>query len=77
VRRFVGRLDPRLGADLTSSELMQRLEGRTNGRDGTALFREMATAEVVKFGRMLPGEGESDSHVRSLRAWVERSTDTL
>jgi hypothetical protein len=77
LRRFVGRLDPRLGADLTSSELMGRLEGRTNGREGTALFREMASAEVVKFGRLLPDEGEAEAHVRALREWVERSGDSL
>jgi hypothetical protein len=77
VRRFVGRLDARLGADLTSTELMCRLEGRTNGREGAALFLEMATAETVKFGRALPGEGEADTHIRSLRAWVDRCPDSL
>jgi hypothetical protein len=77
LRAFVGRLDPRLGADLTSSELMRRLEGRTNGREGTALFREMASAEVVKFGRLLPGTGQAEAHIRALREWVERSGDSL
>ena len=73
VRRFVRRMDSELGADLTSSELMGRLEGRTNGSRGTALFREMGTAEVVKFGRMRPGEREAEAHIRSLRDWVEGS----
>jgi hypothetical protein len=76
LRQFVGRLDPRLGADLTSSEVMGRLEGRTNGREGTALFREMASAEVVKFGRLLPDPEEADTHIRALRAWVERAEDS-
>ncbi|MGE0160227.1 MAG: hypothetical protein AB7T31_12525 [Gemmatimonadales bacterium] len=77
VRRFVGRIDPRLGCDLTSSELMSRLAGRTNGQRGTALFREMGTAEVVKFGRARPGPADAEAHVRALRAWVEGSGDTL
>jgi hypothetical protein len=77
VRRFVGRLDPALGADLTSSEVVGRLEGRTNGRHGQALFREMGTAEVVKFGRARPDAGEADGHIRSLRDWVASCGDSL
>jgi hypothetical protein len=77
VRRFVRRLDDELGADLTSSELVGRLRGRTNGGRGTALFREMGTAEVVKFGRARPGESDAEAHIRSLRDWVEGSTDSL
>jgi hypothetical protein len=77
VRRFVGRMDPALGADLTSSEVVGRLEGRTNGRLGHALFRELGTAEVVKFGRARPGAGEADAHIRSLRDWVAACGDSL
>jgi hypothetical protein len=77
VRRFVGRIDPRLGSELTSSELMSRLVGRTNGRLGTALFHEMGAAEVVKFGRARPGEREAEAHIRTLREWVEGCGDSL
>jgi hypothetical protein len=77
VRRFVGRMDPALGADLTSSEVVGRLEGRTNGRHGNALFREMGTAEVVKFGRVRPGAGEAETHIRSLREWIAACGDSL
>jgi hypothetical protein len=77
VRTFVGRIDPALGSDLTSSELVGRLRGRTNGRLGDALFREMGAAEVVKFGRARPGEGEAESHIRSLRAWIADSGEML
>ena len=77
VRRFVGRMDPGLGADLTSSEVVGRLEGRTNGRRGNALFREMGTAEIVKFGRARPDAGEAETHIRSLREWIAACGDSL
>jgi hypothetical protein len=77
VRRFVRRLDTELGADLTSSELVGCLRRRTSGGRGSALFEEMGTAEVVKFGRMRPGESEAEAHIRSLREWVEGSGDSL
>jgi hypothetical protein len=77
VRRFVGRMDPALGPDLTSSEVLGRLEGRTNGLHGHALFRELGTAEVVKFGRARPGMDEADTHIRSLRGWIAACGDSL
>jgi hypothetical protein len=70
-------MDPALGADLTSSEVVGRLQGRTNGRHGNALFRELATAEVVKFGRARPGASEADTHIRSLREWIAACGDSL
>jgi hypothetical protein len=81
VRRFVGRMDPRLGADLTASELMGRLHTRAhasgNGRRGSALSREMNAAEVVKFGRARPGAEEAETHLGALREWVAGCGDTL
>jgi hypothetical protein len=77
VRHYVKRLKPEYGADLTSSELMSRLKGHaTNGHGGAPLFEQMRTAEVVKFGRLRPEDREAEAHVRSLRAWVERSGAT-
>ncbi len=84
VRRFLGRMDSGLGADLTSSEMMIRLhaggEGRTEGRlngKGTALFRELSTAEVVKFGRARPPRDEAEAHIRALRDWIAGCGDSL
>jgi len=77
VRRFVGRMDPALGADLTGSEVVGCLQRRTNGRLGRALFQEMGTAEVVKFGRARPGAGEAETHIRSLREWIDACGDQL
>ncbi len=73
IRRYAERLDPAYGADLTSSELMHRLQARSHERDGAALFDELRTAEIVKFGRFRPETGEAETHLRSLRAWLEGS----
>ena len=81
VRRFVGRMDPHLGADLTSSELMDRLHaranGHANGRSRATLSLEMSAAEVVKFGRARPGAPEAEAHLGALREWVAECGDSL
>jgi hypothetical protein len=81
VRRFVGRMEPLLGADLTSSELMgalrARSNGHANGRRGSALSREMSAAEVVKFGQARPDAGEAEAHLVALREWVAECGDSL
>jgi hypothetical protein len=74
IRSYVERLDPSYGADLTSSELTRRLQERANERDRSILFGEMRTAEVVKFGRLRPEGEEADTHLRSLRTWVDGSS---
>ncbi|MSR21379.1 MAG: hypothetical protein EXR91_10480 [Gemmatimonadetes bacterium] len=77
VRHYVKRLNPEYSAAFTSSELMGRLGARrTNRHESAALFEQMGTAEVVKFGRLRPGSREAEAHVRSLRAWVEGSGGT-
>lgn len=73
IRRYAERLDPAYGADLTSSELTHRLQTRAHERDGAALFGELRTAEVVKFGRLRPQAEEAETHLISLRAWLEGS----
>jgi hypothetical protein len=74
VRHYAERLNPEYGVDLTSSELMVRMEASAaNGRASTPMFEQMRTAEVVKFGRLRPGGTEAEAHLRSLRAWVEGS----
>ncbi len=44
-----------------------------NGPANTPLLEQMRTAEVVKFGRLRPGGSEAETHLRSLRFWVEKS----
>jgi hypothetical protein len=81
VRRFVCRMDPLLGADLTSSELMGCLRGLGNGHGNgsraRALSREMSAAEVVKFGRARPDTREAEAHLGALREWVAECGDSL
>jgi hypothetical protein len=71
VRQYVSRIKPEHGVDLTSSELMSRLDEGADAGVRVPIVREMGTAEVVKFGRLRPGRDVADEHVRSLRAWVE------
>ena len=77
VRHYVERLSPQHGTDLTSSELMVRLGAHaTNGHGNAPFFEQMRTAEVVKFGRLRPDGTQAETHLRSLRAWVEGSGST-
>jgi hypothetical protein len=73
VREYVRLFDPRWGPDLTSSELMERLDARVDEGSALDLRREMLEAEVVKFGRLRPGPGAAEQHVLALRQWVDAS----
>ncbi len=68
VRGYVERLDPEWGPELTSTELMDRLKGRSP--EDAALKAEMLTAEAVKFGRLRPHGETTAAHLTVLRAWL-------
>lgn len=68
VRGYVERLDPAWGPDLTSTELMDRV--RTGVGAADASVEAMRVAERVKFGRLRPGSAATESHLRTLRAWL-------
>jgi len=68
VRGYVERLDPVWGHDLTSTELMDRLRGRSPGC--AVLEAQMRTAEAVKFGRLRPQAEPTHAHLTVLRAWL-------
>ena len=68
VRGYVERLDPEWGPELTSTELMDRLKGRSP--EGAVLAGEMRTAEAVKFGLLRPGAEPTAVHLTVLRAWL-------
>lgn len=70
VRAYVERLDPEWGPELTSSELMSRLQGRAL-EDGS-LSAEMQRAEAVKFGQLRPGADPTSVHLTVLRDWLAR-----
>ncbi len=67
-RGYVERLDPEWGPELTSTELMDRLKGRSP--EGAVLATEMRTAEAVKFGRLRPHAEPTAEHLTVLRAWL-------
>jgi len=72
VRTFVEDFEEEWRSSLTSSELMRRLEARTNG-SAPELFTSMRAAEVVKFGRLRPDASIAEGHWRALKSWVHRS----
>lgn len=72
VRTFVEDFEEEWRSSLTSSELMRRLEARTNG-SAPELFASMRAAEVVKFGRLRPDASTAEGHWRALKTWVHRS----
>lgn len=73
VRGYVERLDPAWGPELTSTELMDRLKGRSP--EGAVLTAEMRTAEAVKFGRLRPHAEPTTGHLTVLRAWLAGSPE--
>ena len=75
VRTFVEAFEAEWRPSLTSSELMNRLEARTNG-SAPDLYASMHVAETVKFGRMRPDAEEAEGHWRALKSWVHSSGST-
>lgn len=71
VRAHASRVVPAYGSDLTSSELVGRLDDEPSGPEATHLGTELGTAEVVKFGRMRPAPDAAERHLTSLRSWLE------
>lgn len=71
IRSYAEALHPEWGRELTSTELMGRLDGA--GRGGAELLAEMGTAEAVKFGRLRPGAAASERHLQALQKWVGTS----
>ena len=68
VRGYVERLDAEWGPELTSTELMDRLKGRST--EDSVLLTEMRTAEAVKFGWLRPHAEPTAAHLTVLRAWL-------
>ena len=68
VRGYVERIDPEWGPELTSTELMDRLKGRSP--EGAVLEAEMRTAEAVKFGLLRPQAEPTTAHLTVLQAWL-------
>ena len=71
LRGYLVALDPGLGTDLTSSELVLAL--RAAGHDGqiTDLHRVLHAADLVKFARSRPAVGAAEADWARARGWVE------
>ena len=73
VRGYAGRLDRRWGPEMTSTELVSALEGRSLA--GPGLGGEMDRAEAVKFGRLRPDSADTRTHLDALRAWLASASE--
>ncbi|HSH76795.1 MAG TPA: hypothetical protein VLA09_13990 [Longimicrobiales bacterium] len=73
VRRFLERLDSAWGPDLTSSEVMDRLEALMGPSATRSLAEEMSEAEIVKFGRLRPAAPVAEEHLLTLLGWLRTS----
>jgi hypothetical protein len=68
VRAYAARLATDWVPGLTSTELMQRVEGTASG--SAEIARAMAVAERVKFGRLRTGSDALAAHLGELRSWL-------
>ena len=71
--RFLERLDSAWGPDLTSSEVMDRLEALMGPSATRSLAEEMSEAEIVKFGRLRPAAPVAEEHLLTLLGWLRTS----
>jgi len=72
LRGFAAVADPRLGADLTTSELLDRLlETGARGEDVEALERALAQADLAKFARRPPPRERALQDWEAARRWVQ------
>jgi hypothetical protein len=72
VRAFAATADPRLGPDLTTSELLDRLiESGARGEDVDAIERALTQADLAKFARRPPHPDRALQDWEASRRWVE------
>lgn len=70
VRHYLDSLDPAWGADRTTSELIPRLRAVDLGV-AASLARLLDRADLVKFARLRPSQGEALEDWAQMRRWVE------
>lgn len=70
VRRYLDALEREWGADRTTSELIPRLRAVDLGV-AARLARLLDRADLVKFARLRPSQGEALDDWAELRRWVE------
>jgi hypothetical protein len=75
VRRYVEGVEGSWRSSLTSTELTARVRSRLGDAKAGSLPTELASAEVVKFGRLRPDADTAERHGRVLRDWISESED--
>jgi hypothetical protein len=72
LREFAAAADPRLGADLTTSELLDRLlDTGAAAADVEAIERALTQADFAKFARRPPPPGRAEQDWQAARRWIE------
>lgn len=71
LRTYVAARDPRLGMDLTTTELGAALRGAGLEDRTDALRRVLESADLVKFARRRPSSATATSDWERAREWVE------
>jgi hypothetical protein len=72
LRAFAADADPRLGADLTTAELLDRLIGSgARAEDVDAIERALTQADLAKFARRPPPRGRAEQDWEAARRWIE------
>ena len=69
VRGYAARLTTDWVPGLTSTELMERVDGTATAE----VARAMAVAERVKFGRLRTGSDALSAHLAELRSWLSEA----
>ncbi len=75
LRSFLRELEPDWGPDLTSTELMTRLDERWTAAELERLASAVATAERVKFGRHLPSPEVAEGDWAVVREWIREAPE--
>lgn len=70
-RRYLAELDDAWGMDLTTSELLPRLEADLEAADVAVVRGYLLSADLVKFARHRPTPELALEEWRALRSWVE------
>jgi hypothetical protein len=71
LRRFAAEADPRLSADLTTSELLDRLLATgAHAADVEAIERALTQADFAKFARRPPPRGRAEQDWEAARRWI-------
>jgi hypothetical protein len=72
LRRYMDAIEPRWGADLTTSELAGRMRGLAPDPMTAEVLGILGEADLVKFARLKMTPTDALTRLGAARAWVER-----